>query len=269
MVLYSFYFVSLIVAVAWVIYARDYEPMLAVLAALGALLEKLSRDNWRDFHGVVAWILNSRGGLLRFILPLTISFWIGWFAHHLIKQPADLSLHTQMQKDLRERTSEIETLKSQLQLSTKTRSPSIEDIFGSYQWQWAGENWIGKVTIERKENGASARIKLGVITVKKIMKNGKTATFNDAKPHFASTSDGRVTLNKEGKFSLFMPIQHAHLPMEQKRDQRLVLEAELSPVVAFAGTVKYQFDDDTSTGDLILIGYQPDLIDRYLKQGTR
>lgn len=131
-----------------------------------------------------------------------------------------------------------------------------DDIFGTwkgeYQWQWAGENWLGYVEIDDHEGETVAKIQ-----VNKVFKKKETLIKG---PHVLTSSEkGSVSHNRRG-LKLTLPVTRSILDENNQviRQERGILEAGLVPVKAYAGIVKYKFGQDTfvcPTGDMILVKY--------------
>jgi hypothetical protein len=125
-----------------------------------------------------------------------------------------------------------------------------DEVRGEFEWQWAGENWLNKVTIENiGDNKGIANIRAYKIFKKVI--DGKIAIPGDDNPTiFRSSKDGSISGNKNG-FKIDLPVTGSE---DYTFD---AIKGKLYPVKAYAGSVNYIWNDGKSKeGDMILVKYK-------------
>lgn len=140
---------------------------------------------------------------------------------------------------------QVKELKAQLE--------NRSSLAGDFEWQWAGDNWLGSLKFTNLANGTiSARTEMRAITADP---HSQFKTYL-TKPAFQSEVDGFVTLNGNSDFSLHLPIvvSDEYLKKHHNHSRVVMLDAELKPVEAFAGKVKY-IGDQQGIGDIILVRY--------------
>jgi hypothetical protein len=122
-------------------------------------------------------------------------------------------------------------------------------ISGDFEWQWAGENWIGSVQIVEERNERVAKVDMKSLR-KEFQPNGSFTYHLDQFFRFAK---GTVDGDRDG-FKLSIELVHS------KTNQRLQLDAELKPVLAYAGIARYRLkdgiDQNGGTGDIILVRHR-------------
>jgi hypothetical protein len=127
-------------------------------------------------------------------------------------------------------------------------------ITGDYEWQWAGDNWLGSVTFQNLANGnISARLDM-----RSVKHNSRTHGL-ESTPLFRSANDGSATVTAANTLRLTLPMEMTpqFLKMHPSSPSHVLLNAELQPVEAFAGRVQYT-GADVTTGDIILVQYRTD-----------
>ncbi len=140
----------------------------------------------------------------------------------------------------------------------KAKLDNRSSIAGDFEWQWAGENWLGSVKFKSLTNGTiSAASDMRAVTADP---RTELRTYI-IRPVFHSPVEGSVTVNGSS-FTLNMPVtvDQQYLRMHHKTSKNVVLDAELQPVDAFAGRVRYLGDEaQPLTGDIILVRYRSDV----------
>ena len=150
-----------------------------------------------------------------------------------------LSLQAYISKrvEVSEQRERIERLQAQL-----------EQVDGTFEWQWAGDGWRGFVKIEQDASGnRTARV-----DIKKYCGGAYKG------PVMLSSSPGVVTGDVRG-FTLMLPVTSYRYDSncQQTGTGPVILRAKLAPVRAYAGLVEYEVKDGvgTSLGDMVLVGY--------------
>ena len=122
-------------------------------------------------------------------------------------------------------------------------------VSGDFEWQWAGENWMGTVEIVEERNERVAKVDIKSLH-KEFRPNG---SFIYHPEQFFKFAQGKVDGDRDG-FKLSIPLVSA------KTNQRVQLDAELKPVQAYAGIARYIVMDGTEqhggTGDIILVRHR-------------
>jgi hypothetical protein len=134
---------------------------------------------------------------------------------------------------------------------TNQSKPKQENVFGEYEWQWAGENWIGKVFLAK--NDAGNKINLDVNILQKIWQDSLVQIRNCGRVMY-STKDGNLVLNNGN-------IEFADLECKRMRPgivENIDLSGTLYPITAFAGKIKYTDRDKNtfSEGDMVLVKHK-------------
>ena len=134
--------------------------------------------------------------------------------------------------------------------------------YGEYQWQWAGENWIGQLYIDPVKTTIDVRkIKKDVI----INKDGSISEIftKSYDPIIKTTKSGTLKGNRYG-FLLELPVDKTIVVDDKGHIQHVnqILNADLHPIEAYAGKVKYHYTEASlkkkygvSTGDMIIVKY--------------
>lgn len=129
---------------------------------------------------------------------------------------------------------------------------------GTFEWQWAAENWYGRIDLEKINNK-------NVVTQAKVGLLQKTLERDDAEARILM---GGMILrqvpNSRGTFDFSKTGVNLDL-MVQKKNRRsglIVLEnikGFLNEVPCYAGRVNFSSDEGAYMGDMILVGYQSQL----------
>jgi hypothetical protein len=126
-------------------------------------------------------------------------------------------------------------------------------LIGDYEWQWAGDNWLGSVKFQSLSNGSvSSAIDLRVL--KPDPRNGNNYQIIKA---FESDTEGSASVGQQSMISLHLPVlvSPEYRKIHHLSSAHIDIDAELQPVEAFAGRVRYN-GDQTTTGDIILVRYR-------------
>lgn len=136
-------------------------------------------------------------------------------------------------------------------------------VTGEFEWQWAGENWLGYVKISVDENNTSQSIaKIKMEKVFKYGKPGDTMRPREQIKVFESSNPGSLIGDKDG-FKLTLPIKRHQFDKNNKEIKPTYerLEAELKPAEAYVGSVNYNYEGGgQGSGDIILIRHRTILI---------
>jgi hypothetical protein len=165
---------------------------------------------------------------------------------------------------LGERDSKIRKLESQIQELQQEKELATQPSFGEYEWQWAGDNLVGTVSIKKNSEGKD----VALIDMRRIVRNfgvlrQPDGTYEEIDEGFksqeaiVSTGDGAVSGNKSA-FKLTLPILRNIFDDQENKvgDVRQILEADLASVEAYAGKVKFiHSDKSVKSGDMILVRY--------------
>jgi hypothetical protein len=140
------------------------------------------------------------------------------------------------------------------------------DLAGRYEWQWAGENWFGKITLSN--HNTISRAKVGVL--KKVYMADGSAKF-DIQDDVMKLVEGTYQYDGDSKVEIDMLVKK-HIPGESADlEQRIV--GTLEKRRCFAGQVEYQdhLTGKRYLGDIILVDYCSHLGDDVLawSQGTK
>ena len=132
------------------------------------------------------------------------------------------------------------------------RLENRSELAGDFEWQWAGENWLGSVKFQNLANGHIA----ANVDMRTIKYDPKGGAVRDAFL-FRSDTEGSAAVNGS-KILLNLPVELSPQYLKvHPSSSHIVLDGELEPVDAFAGRVRYR-GDKTTTGDIILVRYRSD-----------
>jgi len=121
-------------------------------------------------------------------------------------------------------------------------------VQGTYEWQWAGQGWIGYVDVAKN---ATARIAMS----KHVTCNGADTQLPvlEQKPN----ENGKAVLIDNGrKLQITIPIHFIRYDGCNRTglDEVTVLTGTLARVPAYAGSIGYESKYATHRGDMILVG---------------
>jgi hypothetical protein len=165
---------------------------------------------------------------------------------------------------LEEKDSKIRLLESQLQEMQKERELAAQPSFGEYEWQWAGDNLVGTLSLKKNTEGKD----IALVDMRKITRNFNVqkqpdGTYAEVDEGFksqqavVSTSDGTVSGNKKA-LKLSLPVLRNIFDGQNTKvaDVRQIIEADLAYVEAYAGKVTYVYPDKSvKRGDMIIVRY--------------
>lgn len=154
-----------------------------------------------------------------------------------------------------------------LQVSLRAKETKSDDPFkralqpgDSAQWQWAGENWLGTVTIE-----PDSRARISVNKIQKVWEFSPTGRTQRIEQHrlFSSSNSGSVRADENG-IQVDLPIQ---VEQTWAGDPIVRIEGSLARVRAYAGKVRYYPAPPTSSnpnvppevGDMVLVDWRGSL----------
>lgn len=169
---------------------------------------------------------------------------------------------------LDEKDAKIRLLESQIQEMQKEKEQAARPSFGDYEWQWAGENLIGTVSIKKNAEGKD----VAIVSMRKFIKNldirrQPDGTFEEIDEGFksqeamVSTGDGTISGNKSS-FKIALPVLRNIFDDQNQYvgDVHQILEADLKPIEAYAGKAQFlQADKSVKKGDMILVRYNSGL----------
>ncbi len=130
-----------------------------------------------------------------------------------------------------------------------------KSIYGNFEWQWAGENWIGIVSIKKNEDNKT----IAEVDMKKFIKKQRVEGKGEyeAIQLMQNTSEGSIVGNKDG-FKLKLPVRKNILDENNNiiGETSQNIEANLVPIEAYAGIANYIYQDGSiARGDMILVRY--------------
>jgi hypothetical protein len=120
---------------------------------------------------------------------------------------------------------------------------------GDFEWQWAGQNWMGSIDIAREKHETVAKVDLKAIH-KELQPDG---TFTYRHQQVFKFTKGSVEGDRNG-FRLSVPL------VKVDTGEKLMLDAELRRVEAYVGIARYTIGSSTEynggTGDIILVRHR-------------
>jgi hypothetical protein len=145
----------------------------------------------------------------------------------------------------------------ELQQQVKDLRQKLESrskLTGDFEWQWAGDNWLGSVKFQNLADGTTS----AVMETRFVKPDPKTKfqTLQDTLA-FKSAAEGTANVSGQSMISLHLPVTVSpeFLKSHHTGSRSVILDAELQPVDAFAGQVRF-IGDETATGDMILVRYR-------------
>jgi hypothetical protein len=165
---------------------------------------------------------------------------------------------------LQEKDSMIRQLESQIKDMQKEKEMTAQPSFGDYEWQWAGDNLVGTLSLKKNAEGKD----IALVDARKIIRNfdiqkqpdGTYAEIDEgfkSQQAVVSTGDGTVSGNKSF-LKLTLPVLRNIFDIQGNKvaDVRQIIEADLAYVEAYAGKVTYVYPDKSvKKGDMILVRY--------------
>lgn len=146
-----------------------------------------------------------------------------------------------------------------------------QHIYRTYEWQWEGENWYGRISLAN-QNGKKVVTSMRVGELhKKYTDGGETFSF-EIGPRILELIEGSFRLDADHltlDLIVDKKVIHSNVPARQE------ITGSLEPRLCFAGKVRYEdFAAKTSYfGDMILVDYISRLDERienwFISESTR
>ncbi len=137
--------------------------------------------------------------------------------------------------------------------------PELSDFTGTYEWQWAGENWYGKIDLSAR--GIISRAKVGLLT--KTYASDGSASFRMGNKVMQLVS-GSYSPKGQSRVKIEMLVRKKVTGQHSELQQTVVgtLEARR----CLAGQVEYKdpLTGRSHIGDMILVDYCSHLEDDIL-----
>jgi hypothetical protein len=134
----------------------------------------------------------------------------------------------------------------------KPPGPTIDQ---SYEWQWAGENWYGRLHLS--PDGAQGAVNmLRVFALHKVYKGPRDYEFAFAQSPVINLISGKFEVLGSGALRLSVAVNKtnhdstAYVPHQ--------ITGDLSPTMCFAGKVRYvnMETKEQPEGDMVLVSYE-------------
>lgn len=126
----------------------------------------------------------------------------------------------------------------------KLRQPG--NFAGVYEWQWAGEGWLGYLNVDARG--------FAHLEMKKWIACGGTTR---AISYLKQQGDGKADVNDDGtEMVVSIPVRFAIIDSACNitgLGNLITLRGTLSRKVAFAGPIEYQTQDASPIGDMVLV----------------
>ena len=134
------------------------------------------------------------------------------------------------------------------QIKVRDLQQQVQTMRGIYEWQWAGDRWLGRITISSDQSG-----QLRAMVSAKQHCQDKWVDFMEGQgPVFQQNGDLRVEISAHTKMHDYnCQITHEGNP---------IITGDLQPVAAFAGTVIWRENGQESPGDMVLVKYTSSLL---------
>lgn len=128
-------------------------------------------------------------------------------------------------------------------------------LYREYEWQWAGENWYGRVLFEKENEQGKVKMARVYELRKKYSDKVEDYTFELGESPVLDCRDGEVTQFSENKIRIRMVGNKT--TVERPGEAQHVIEGVLRRVPCFAGEVKFknQSNKRVTNGKMILVGY--------------
>ena len=143
---------------------------------------------------------------------------------------------------------------------------------GQFEWQWAGQNWMGHVTF-KEDAQKQIKFKIDVSKIYYLRKQGVTGSITSSPdiPKIISTvSEGCTILHEYYvelkdiaiKRNIFKSIKIGNNEIEGMEvnytSNEILNVSSLKPITAFAGKIRYKNSDTAEIidGDIIIVKYQ-------------
>lgn len=143
-----------------------------------------------------------------------------------------------------------------LEVGTRSTAPvppvpiGPPELSGTYEWQWAGENWYGRVTFSKRNTISQGRV--GLIT--KIYAPDGRARF-EMGDEVMRVVEGTYRQKQDGEVEIDMLVKKRVKGEHPELEQRIV--GTLEERRCLAGQVQYQdhLTGKRYLGDMILVDY--------------
>jgi hypothetical protein len=141
-----------------------------------------------------------------------------------------------------------------LQFQWYNGAPPPADVAGTYEWQWAGENWFGRITLS--DHNRISQAKVGVL--KKAYAPNGSARF-EIQDEVMQLVDGTYEPKGESKVAIEMLVKKKVRGEHPELQQTIV--GILEKRHCLVGQVKYQdyLTGKSYFGDMILVNYSSPL----------
>ena len=109
----------------------------------------------------------------------------------------------------------------------KKKLENRSELAGDFEWQWAGDNWLGSVKFQNLANGKIT----AQVDMRTFKYNAKTRAV-ESTPVFRSDTDGSADVVSEATIRLNLPVEMSpqYLKIHPTPPRHIVLNAELQPV---------------------------------------
>jgi hypothetical protein len=156
-----------------------------------------------------------------------------------------------LSEDLRNRDNEILSLREQLKAD---RANELLDLLAKngtaqFEWQWAGENWYGRLTFETMgTDNVISQATVGLLEKTKDDDKWMTGQVLDLAPD----TNGTFNFTADG-LDLALTVE--------KKDRRdgtvgiTTINGSLRPTLCYAGTVTYADHQGSYNGDMVLVNF--------------
>ena len=126
----------------------------------------------------------------------------------------------------------------------KQRLPG--NFAGVYEWQWAGDGWLGHVSVNRD---GFAHMEMN----KSMVCGGTTRMVR----YLQQEGDGKAKVNDEGtEMTVAIPVRFAKIDSACNitgLTNQVTLQGTLSRKMAFAGPIEYKTAEGAPIGDMVLV----------------
>lgn len=137
------------------------------------------------------------------------------------------------------------------------------DLHRTYEWQWAGENWYGRVTLAKVgEANVVTAARVGVL--QKSYSDGQS--IFKIGPAVVELQRGSFEVLGNGDVKIDLQVVKSVNYQTGRARQRIA--GPLRPTLCLAGKVHYETSRESDVGDMILVGYQSttsDTVDKWFR----
>ncbi|MBZ5509705.1 MAG: hypothetical protein LAN70_00895 [Acidobacteriia bacterium] len=133
--------------------------------------------------------------------------------------------------------------RSKAQATIRDLQAQLQTIGGKYEWQWAGDRWIGGLTITNDESG---RLRAKV-DVKQRCRDTWVEFMKGEGPVYQQDGGLRLEISSQvTNHDYGCNVTHTASP---------TVSGFLQPTIAFAGPVKWKENGQEGPGDMVLVRY--------------